>query len=119
MPADQISAPAKQGVGLDIEAPETPTGEQPNQPGQHRSIGRLECRTADLPAEHGYLATEHDHLDDQVLAVEPREPDQPANAEQQEVEQPERHDAVLAALAFGHELQVNKRGRDSWHRHVE
>jgi hypothetical protein len=57
---------------LDIEAPETPTGEQPNQPGQHRSIGRLECRTADLPAEHSYLATEHDHLDDQVLAVEPR-----------------------------------------------
>jgi hypothetical protein len=104
---------------LDKEAPETPAGEQPSQPGQQRSIGRLECRTADLPAEHGYLATEHDHLDDQVLAVEPREPDQLANAEEQEVEEPERHDAMLAALAFGHELQVNKRGRDSRHRHVE
>jgi hypothetical protein len=70
-------------------------------------------RPADLPGEHGYLATEHDHLDDQVLAAEPREPDQLANAEEQEVEEPERHDAMLAALAF------NKRGRDSRHRHVE
>jgi hypothetical protein len=104
--ADEVSVPAEQGVGLDEEAPETAAGEQSCQPGEQRPVSRLESRTADLAAEHRHFVAEHDHLDRQLVAGGPRELDQLADAKEEEVEEAERHVAILAALAVGHERQV-------------
>jgi len=82
-----VAVPTKQRVGLDEEAPETLAGEQLCQSGEQRPVNRLECRTADLAAEHRHLVAEHDHLDRQLIAGEPRELDQLADAKEEEVEE--------------------------------
>jgi len=84
---------------LDEEASETSVGEQPCQPGQQRRVSRPECGPVDRATEHGHLVAVHDHLDGQLLSVEPRESDQLSDAEEEEVQEPQRHDAILAAPA--------------------
>ena len=72
---DQVSVPAKQGVGPDEEAREVLAGKQSGQSGEQRPISRLERGSADLAFEHRHLVAEHDDLDRQVHIRATRESD--------------------------------------------
>ena len=63
---DEVPVPAQQGCWLDEEAPESPAGEQPCEPRQHRSICRLQRRSVDLASEDCHLVAQHDDLDGEI-----------------------------------------------------
>jgi hypothetical protein len=62
----EISVPAQQVGWLDEEVPETVTGEQPSQVGQH-PVGRLGRRPVDLASQERHFVAQD--LDREVFAL--------------------------------------------------
>ena len=88
--------PAQQGCWLDEEASESSAGEQPRQPGQHRSICRLERRSVDLASEDYHLVAQHHDLDGEVRVAAAEESDELEGTAERSVEQREGHRWMLA-----------------------
>jgi hypothetical protein len=53
----------------------------------------------DLAAQDRQLVAQHDDLDGELVLAVPREPDQLGDADEEEVEERERHGAILAVVA--------------------
>ena len=93
--------PAQQGRRLDEEMPETLVGEQSRQPGQHRSICRLERRSVDLASEDRHLMAQHQDFNGEIDIAASGEPDQLEDAAERPVEEREGHRSMLAAPSTG------------------
>ncbi len=68
LPTRELPVPAEQSLGRDEEAPPQPSGEQPAERSEHRSVcGSVANATRELPLEHADLVAQHHQLD--VLVV--------------------------------------------------
>jgi len=79
--------PAHQGRRLDEEVPVTLAGEQSCQPGQDRSIRRLERRSMDLASEDCHLVAQEHDLDREIRIPAAKESDELEDAAQRPVEE--------------------------------
>jgi len=70
---DQVSVPAKQGLGLDKEPAQTPAAKKSAHSGKQRTVRRAQRRASHLAAEHRHLVTEHDDFDCQFVSVKLQE----------------------------------------------
>ncbi|MDE3206414.1 MAG: hypothetical protein KGQ66_19575 [Acidobacteriota bacterium] len=82
---------------MDEEAPESSAWEQPRQPGQHRSICRLERRSLHLASEDRHLMAQHDHLDRKIRVAAAEETDGLEDAAESPVQEREGHRWMLSA----------------------
>ncbi|MBF6615080.1 MAG: hypothetical protein IVW55_18410 [Chloroflexi bacterium] len=92
----QLSMPAQQGLRLDKEASSTSSRQKPAQSSEHCSICWLQGRTRRLSAQNGYLVTEHDDLNSQLLLASARQADQLEEADEGYVEEGECHAPSLS-----------------------
>jgi environmental stress-induced protein Ves len=82
---------------LDEEAPESPAWEQPREPGQHRSICRLERRSLDLASEDRHFVAQHHDFNGEIRFFANDETDQLKDAAERPVEEREGHVWMLTA----------------------
>jgi len=99
--------PAQQGCRLHEEASETLAGKESRQPGQDRSIGRLECRSVDLASEDRHLVAQDDDLDRKVRVTATDEPDQLKDAAERPVEKREGGPRMLVAREAARRSRVH------------
>ncbi len=79
--------PTQKSLWLDEEVPETSAGEEPREPGQDRTVGRLEHRSVDLASEDCHLVAQQHDFGGEVHVPATGEPDQLENAEECPVEE--------------------------------
>jgi len=91
--------PAEQGLGLHEESASTSTIKQPAQTGEQCPIGRPEGRSDHPTTEHGYLVSEHDDFNRQLVAVVTAEGHQLEDSDEGKMEKRQGHGPVSSPLA--------------------
>ena len=91
--------PAQQRVGLDEKPAAAVPGEHPRNTGEQGSVGRLERWTGDLAAKDCHFVTQNDDPEGKPISVTAPKGHRLGDAEKEQVEEPQRHLAILAVAA--------------------
>jgi hypothetical protein len=89
---DQLTMPAKQGVGLDKQRVELRSGNQSAEASEECSIRGSQNRTGHLSSEKCHLVPEHDDFDGQIGVVRPVQAKDLRGPEESKIKEREGHE---------------------------
>jgi hypothetical protein len=102
--------PTEQCLGLDEEKPPASARKEPTRPGEKRQVTGPQRWASHPTTQDCHLVAKHDDFDAQLAIVTPKEPDQPENPDEREVQKGQRTSPSLVTKPIPTKVQVNPPG---------